>query len=234
MTYNAGGFPFGGMLGKVSEESGKGNPSVSITGGRIAALRRDDHGQLLLLQVDGSLQPGNSGGPVVEDKTGKLLGVVVAKLGAVDTIGLRRAGRGVAQGAGRPGRRCRGADASKAAEGTADLEIKAQIVDPKGMVQGVVVHVAPASSAGTIAPNSDGSWPPLPNTKAVELQKDPKLAMASGRVQVTLTGDGAAARKVLIQTAHRDRRGLLVYTKPREYELPEKPAPSVTAAGSRR
>ena len=88
MTYNAAGFPFGGMLGKVSETSSKGNPSVTITGGRIAALRRDDHGQLVLLQVDGSLQPGNSGGPIVDEKTGKLLGVVVAKLGAVDTIGL--------------------------------------------------------------------------------------------------------------------------------------------------
>ena len=107
-------------------------------------------------------------------------------------------------------------------KGTADLEIKAQVVDPKGMVQSVVVHVAPASSAGTISPNSDGSWPPLPNTKAVELQKDDKTSSVSGRVQVTLSGEGAAARKVLIQTAHRDRRGQLVYSKPREYELPEK------------
>jgi len=221
MTYNAGGFPFGGMLGKVSESSSKGNPSISITGGRISALRRDDHGQILLLQVDGSLQPGNSGGPVVDEKTGKLLGVVVAKLGPVDTIGLVVPAEELRKAlAGRVGAVV--GTRLEGQKGTAELEIKAQVVDPKGMVQGVVVHVAPASSAGTLAPNSDGSWPPLPNTKAVELQRDVKTGLASGRVQVPLSGEGAGARKVLIQTAHRDRRGTLVYSKPREYDLPEK------------
>ena len=85
MAYTGAGFPLGGMLGKITES--KGNPSVTITGGRIAALRRDDHGQVALFQVDGSLQPGNSGGPIVEEKTGKFIGVAVAKVGSVDTIG---------------------------------------------------------------------------------------------------------------------------------------------------
>jgi len=85
-----------------------------------------------------------------------------------------------------------------------------------------VVHAAPAS-AGTISPNGDGTWPPLPNTRGIELQRDPKMAMASGKVQVALSGQGAAARKVLIQTAHRDLQGNLVYSKPKEYDLPEKP-----------
>ena len=47
--------------------------------------------------------------------------------------------------------------------------------------------------------------------------------MASGRVEVALSGQGAAARKILVQTAHRDTRGQLVYAKPREIELPERP-----------
>ena len=87
MTYIGAGFPLGGSLNKISES--KGNPSVTITGGRIAALRRDEHGHITLLQVDGSLQPGNSGGPIVEEKTGKLLGVAVASLSraGIDTIG---------------------------------------------------------------------------------------------------------------------------------------------------
>jgi hypothetical protein len=49
------------------------------------------------------------------------------------------------------------------------------------------------------------------------------MAMASGQVQVALNGQGAASRKILIQTAHRDTRGQLVYAKPREIELPDKP-----------
>ncbi|HKI21636.1 MAG TPA: trypsin-like peptidase domain-containing protein, partial [Isosphaeraceae bacterium] len=172
MTYNAGGFPFGGMLGKVSEASSKGNPSVSITGGRISALRRDDYGQILLLQVDGSLQPGNSGGPIVDEKTGKLLGVAVAKNAMVDTIGLIVPADEVRRALGG---RVGDLDLTVQAiqPSSADLEIKAQIVDPKGRVQGVVVHAASAS-AGTISPGGDGKWPPLPNTKGVELQRDPK------------------------------------------------------------
>ena len=218
IAYTGAGFPLGGMLGKITES--KGNPSVTITGGRIAALRRDDHGQVALFQVDGSLQPGNSGGPIVEEKSGRFVGVAVAKVGAVDTIGfvvpadeVRRAlaGRvGAVEGTRLEG-----------PQGTAELQVKAQIVDPKGLVKEVLVHVAPAAGA-TIAPNSDGSWPPLPNTKGVELTRDPKFAVASGRVQVALSGQGADARKVLIQTAHRDARGTLVYSKPKEVDLPEK------------
>src|SRR5262249_21179266 len=85
MAYTGAGFPFGGILAKVNES--KGNPGVTITRGGISRLVRDDHGYVDLFQVDGSLQPGNSGGPIVEEKTGKFIGVVVAKMGAVDTIG---------------------------------------------------------------------------------------------------------------------------------------------------
>jgi Trypsin-like peptidase domain len=221
MTYTAAGFPFGGILSKVNES--KGNPGVTITGGRISRLVKDDFGLLDLYQVDGSLQPGNSGGPVVEEKTGKFVGVVVAKMGAVDTIGFVV-----------PAQELRGALAGRVGglmmtlkdiqSSSASLEVKAQIVDPKAKVKDVLIHVAPAS-AGSISPNGDGSWPPLPNTTAVQLQRDPKFAMAAGNVQVALSGTGDAARKILIQTAHRDLQGKVVYSKPKEIELPKKPGP---------
>ena len=108
--------------------------------------------------------------------------------------------------------------------GTAELEIKAQLVDPKGVVTAVMVHVAP-TAAGVIVPYSDGSWPRLPDAKEVELQHDPITASAAGRVRVALRGQGGAARKILIQTAHRYRSGSFVYSKPRAYDLPDKPGP---------
>ena len=219
-SYVGAGFPLVGFINEVAET--KGNQSVTITGGRIAALKRDEYGQISLLQVDGSLHPGNSGGPIVEEKTGNLLGVAVASLtrAGISNVGfivpaeeVRRclAGRvGAIEGTRLQG-----------PQGTADLQLKAQIVDPKGLVRDVLVHVAPASP-GAISPNSDGSWPALPNTKGVELARDPKTPFASGRVQVALSGKGADARKVLVQTAHRDLRGRLVYSKPKEVELPER------------
>ncbi len=105
------------------------------------------------------------------------------------------------------------------------------MVDPKRLVQGVVVHVAPASAAGTgsLAPDSAGNWPALPNTSPVELQKDDKTSIASGKVQVSLSGQDAAGRKILIQTAHRNGSGQLVYSKPREILLPEKAGPVLTS-----
>ncbi len=212
---------FGGLTAKDSETSSKGNPSVSITKGRIVALRRDGHGQILLLEVDGSLQPGDSGGPIVDEKTGKLLGVAVAKLGAAKTIGLVVPAEQLRKTlAGRIG--ALDLTLKEVQQNSANLEVKAEIVDPKRVVQSVVVRVAPAS-ARKISPNSDGTWPPLPSTTPVVLQRDPKRPSASGHVEVALSGKGATARVVLIQTARSDIRGQLIYSEPLEIELPERP-----------
>ncbi len=66
------GYPFGRDLA-LSERSA---PSISVSVGRITALRRDKDG-LQFLQIDASLNPGNSGGPVL-DADGKVIGVVEA------------------------------------------------------------------------------------------------------------------------------------------------------------
>ncbi|MGP0066622.1 MAG: trypsin-like peptidase domain-containing protein [Isosphaeraceae bacterium] len=223
MPYIGAGFPLGGILGKVAE--GGGNPSVTITGGRISALRRDAYGQLALLQVDGSIQPGNSGGPIIDDKTGKLLGVAVSKISAVDTIGfivladeVRRALNG------RFGSFDLTLD-SLSQQGVATVQVKALLVDPHLRVGGVVVHAAPALTMGKFSPNSDGIWSPLPNTKAFELQRDPRTPVASGPVQVALNGSGVNSRRILIQAAHRDLRGRLFYSRPQEVLLPDQPGP---------
>jgi S1-C subfamily serine protease len=221
MTFAAAGFPLGGTLAKLT--GNKGNPSVTMAFGRIAALRRDDSGELRLLQVDRSLQPGNSGGPVVEDRRGILLGVALAAESSVDTIGFVIPADEVRRAlAGRIG--SLDLTLKSISRDSANLEIKAQIVDPKGAVQAVMIHAAPAS-AGTISPKGDGSWPPLPNTSAVELRRDPNAPnpTAAGQVQVAISGQGAAARKILIQPAHRDTRRTLVYSKPRVIDLSERP-----------
>jgi S1-C subfamily serine protease len=220
MAYAAAGFPFGGLLNSASSDR-KSNPTVTTPFGHISRRILDKDGQLELFQVDGSLQPGNSGGPIVEEKTGKLIGLAVAKLGSVDTIGLVIPADELRRMlAGRVG--ALDLTLKTLDKQNANLVIKAQIVDPKGNIKDVMVHAAPAS-AGSVSPNTDGTYPPLPNTTGVGLQRDPKVAMASGQVQVALSGEGAAARKILVQTAHRDTRGKLVYAKPREIELPEKP-----------
>ena len=66
------GYPFGTFLA-LSDTS---YPAISVSVGHITALRRDKQG-LQYIQLDASLNPGNSGGPVL-DAQGRVLGVVQA------------------------------------------------------------------------------------------------------------------------------------------------------------
>ncbi len=68
------GYPFGkGLAGA------QGNPAVTIGKGSISSFRRDDLGHLEAIQVDGDLNPGNSGGPIIL-KTGEVVAVSVATI----------------------------------------------------------------------------------------------------------------------------------------------------------
>ena len=230
MSYLGAGFPLAGMF-RVSENEGK--PSVVVTGGRISSFKRDEFGNLLVLQVDGSLQPGNSGGPIIDEKSGRLLGLAVAKAANVDTIGLvvtaeqlRRALGGRVGGLS--------LTLEKSDPGKANLLVKANLVDPKLQVAGVEVRAAALSSVAKLSPNGDGSWPALPNTQPVQLERNPRQPSATGHIQVALAGTGAAGRKVLIQTGHRDMRGRLIYARPKEVFLPENPGPIRDSGSMRR
>jgi hypothetical protein len=76
------GFPFGEVLA-----SGHGNPAITIGKASVSSLRMDDSGQLARIQIDGALNPGNSGGPIV-DARGRLIGVAVATIRGSTGIGL--------------------------------------------------------------------------------------------------------------------------------------------------
>jgi hypothetical protein len=64
------GFP-GGRNGKAK------NPAVTVGKGSVSGLRRDGNNRLNDIHVNGEVNPGNSGGPVVDAK-GRLVGVAVA------------------------------------------------------------------------------------------------------------------------------------------------------------
>jgi S1-C subfamily serine protease len=69
METSAFGYPFGRAIAAKGEL-----PSVSVNLGRITSLRKRA-GKLALIQLDVTLNPGNSGGPVL-DRTGRVIGVV--------------------------------------------------------------------------------------------------------------------------------------------------------------
>jgi hypothetical protein len=227
------GFPSGSAPSAVMGRNG--NPAVIITHGGIATVVRDQQGQLTSLKLDEGLLPGD-GGPIVEERTGTLIGVVVShapKRG--DSTGVTIAKSGAAEPIASliPADEVRHALAGRVgaldvalqsiSKETADLQVSAPLVDPKGLVKDVLVQVAPADSV-TMIPYSDGSWPALGKYDLVELRRDSTGESVSGRVPVRLGGN-EAAKRVLIQTAQRYQTGQLVNSKPIEYDLPEKPGP---------
>ena len=72
MPLTAFGFPFGEALSMDKATY----PAISVNGGRITSLRKKN-GELELIQVDAALNPGNSGGPVL-DNQGRIIGIVQA------------------------------------------------------------------------------------------------------------------------------------------------------------
>ncbi len=73
------GFPFGRMV-EVGKEANAGVvPQVTVTAGSLSAAREDDAGDRRYLQTDAAVQPGSSGGPML-DEDGYAVGVVRMKL----------------------------------------------------------------------------------------------------------------------------------------------------------
>ncbi len=81
------GFPLGRTLG-LDGDAGSGTiPAVSTTSGSISAMRADTSGEQRRMQRDANVNPGNSGGPVV-DRDRFAVDVVFARVTKATGIGL--------------------------------------------------------------------------------------------------------------------------------------------------
>lgn len=74
------GYPLGSKLGS----------EMTLTKGIISSVRRNETGQLIWYQIDAAVNPGNSGGPLIDETSGKVIGVVTAKINEADNIGFAR------------------------------------------------------------------------------------------------------------------------------------------------
>ena len=73
------GYPFGRELAVGRIAAPDIVPEVSTSPGTISALRGDDAGERRALQINGTVNPGNSGGPLV-DRDGYAVGVIRARV----------------------------------------------------------------------------------------------------------------------------------------------------------
>lgn len=173
------GFPFGKTLA-----SGNRNPALTVSRGAVSSLRRDDRDQLTHLQIDGGIDTGNSGGPVVTE-TGALVGIAVAKL-SNSQIGLaipKQPLRELLQGR-------LASIAARPSERTSDhavFDFQATLIDPRQNIRGVhILTIRKEQVPAPPQPQPDGSWQPVsPNmtSAACSVSKNE----ANGRVSLPVT-----------------------------------------------
>jgi hypothetical protein len=79
------GYPLGALL-ELDKSDADTIPSPSVTTGAISALRTDVGGERRYLQVSATLNPGNSGGPIV-DAEGYAVGIAQSRIRNASNIG---------------------------------------------------------------------------------------------------------------------------------------------------
>jgi len=171
------GFPFGQSLGTGA------TPETTICRGSISSIRRDERGDVSVIQVDGDLNPGNSGGPIVTTE-GRLLGVAYAKISDSNIAFAIPATRVADLMAGRP----EGLSLSETdvQEGRSTWLLETTLIDPVERVTRVEAITSPVSSLhGEPKPGSNGRFGPL----SPSAERHPmSLAGTTARGPVALVG----------------------------------------------
>jgi predicted Zn finger-like uncharacterized protein len=201
-------FPFGQALSLK-----KGNPNITINKGSISSLRENDQGQMKAVQIDGALNPGNSGGPVV-DEQGRLVGVAVATI--------EGSGIGLAIAPDELTRMLLGRLGSvsftkkSVVDQTVTLEVQAQLIDPMNQIKSVLLHYARRNpTRGRPTMDKEGRFPPLDGADDFELKLDNQRA--TGTLQLRL--DDSAGYDMDYQMAYVNGAGVLTYTAPATYHV---------------
>jgi S1-C subfamily serine protease len=130
------GFPFGSILA-----TGKGYPAITVGKGSVSSIRKDARDELAYVQIDGALNPGNSGGPVVDAK-GRLVGVAVATIRGSSGIGLAVPAQELAKVVHG---RVAGYHLAVVKRGpkSVDINVEMRLLDPLGRVRSVTFHYVP-------------------------------------------------------------------------------------------
>ncbi len=205
MRVYAFGFPFGEALSLT-----RGNPALTVGTGSVSSIRENEFGQVARIQIDGDLNPGNSGGPVV-DARGRLIGVAVAKIGGT-RIGLAIPAadlRGMLHG------RVGGVslNAVKVEQGVAEVRVQARLIDPLGRLKAVALHHA-RGPAAKLTPDKEGRYPPLPGAARLELKIQGQEASGTLRIP-----DARKGLPIAFQLAYVNGEGRTFYTQPLTHSL---------------
>jgi S1-C subfamily serine protease len=204
MTIYTLGFPLGDVLAKKDGQ----NPAVTIGKGGVGALPEDERGKIRHVQLDGELNPGNSGGPII-DTEGKLVGIAVSKIPgtkisfAIPAAELSELLKGSAGAVV-----VRNIRIEKDA---AHLEIEVPLSDPMGKVKKIDFQYVRKDAVKTkVEMDKSGNWPKLAGGETVSVKIENGKAVA----QLKLPGGDKKATEFYFQSQYALGDGKPVYTQP--------------------
>ena len=210
------GFPLGSNLQGVMNNRRE-NPAITVTPTTISKLSRDDAGHLSIIQYSGAFIGGNSGGPVVDSK-GRLISVVVARVGN-ESIGFAIAPTVVKAFLGGD---IDGTYAEKVGNATdsADVKLVARLVDPLNKLRSVAFRYAsdPGGTPQNYLTDKRGNFDLLANATTVPMVMNAGMAGA----QFTMKIAKPEERKLLGQFVVTDILGRAIVTRPMPITIPER------------
>jgi hypothetical protein len=200
------GYPFGELL---SERAG--NPALTIGRGTISSIRTDERDEMKVVQIDGDLNPGNSGGPVV-DSAGRLVGVSVAKITgtriglAIPPVELTKMLNGRVGAVG--------FHQSSNTPNSTQVRVVVTLIDPLAKVSRVTVsYIRSDAVKAPIVRKPDGTWPPLPAAERVD------LTIKDQSAEATFLLAAPTGTEILFQTGYTNGEGKSILTQPGRFRV---------------
>jgi hypothetical protein len=196
-----------------------GSPAITVGRATVSSIRKDDAGDVVVVQIDGALNPGNSGGPVVSGD-GSLIGVAVATIRGAQQIGLViPQDQLVKMLDGRVGA---SSVRTKSLSGDkAEVEIEVALIDPLNRVHDVAFLYAPGEVSATRKGAERGrGHQPLASSTRVPLLISGSKATGSASVSLPASAEG----RLTFQIACQDGSGKVVHLQPVVHRLAQSAA----------
>lgn len=204
-TFYSFGFPFGDML-----SFSKKNPAITVGKGTVSSVRDNEFGQFSGIQLDGELNPGNSGGPIVS-ADGKLMGVACATFGN-SRIGLAMPAHFLKSMLSGTVSNIRCIPLGHTADGV-EVEFQADVIAPFGKLTNIQLNYRldfTPKDMYQFGLTKDDGWKPIPNGKPIS------LTVCDGKVKGKLVLPAAklTLQMMLCQVSWENSDGKVVHARP--------------------
>ena len=211
------GFPLGNELAMS-----KGNPAITVGKGSVSSLRLDDEGRLAVVQIDGAINHGNSGGPIV-DVQGRLVGIAVAFMKHGSSIGLAIPSHKLTEVlAGRIGKVS--LHSFQQPSGVVTVYVDACVVDPMNKIKSAELHYLAANKVKS-KPKATKPLEPLPGCRKLPLTIENRLATGEFTLKRGVTEVSLLYQAVYVNGAgeHVFKKSVAATIKPNAVEIVAEP-----------